>query len=447
VNLLREGNIKPINPTRVFRSTEIEDAFRYMQKGVHIGKVLVKMPESFDGIPTTVASRNIKFSPEKTYLLIGGLGGLGRAISTWMVECGARHFVYLSRSAGSEKDQPFIHELEVPGCTVSAVAGSVSNIEDVERAIAAAPSPIGGVLQMSMILRDTLFSEHTFSDWRTVIDPKIKGTWNLHHAFKNQNQGLDFFVLFSSVSGIIGTRGQAAYAAANTFLDSFVTYRHGLGLPASVLDIGMMTGVGYLAENKSLQELLNAQDGHALRETNLIDALQLSISSNEPGKKSIVDGIANPSRLVLGLRSKKPLSDPTNRAVWRHDRRMSLYHNGSSTSSTTSTSSNDGLKSFLDIISSDPSIVNSDSSLEFLSKLIGTQIYIFMMHPIEELDISKSLAGLGVDSLVTIEIRNWWRRSLGLEASTLEILGAGTIGGLAGLAVEGLKKRFDGEGK
>lgn len=446
MELLQDGKVKPINPTKVFQSTEIEDAFRYMQKGIHIGKVLVRIPQTFDNVPVVAATKELKFSSSKTYLLIGGLGGLGRAISTWMVERGARNFVYLSRSAGSVKDVHFINELEFQGCSVKAIPGSVANIEDVQRAVSAAPTQIGGVLQMSMVLRDTLFSEHTFEDWNAVVDPKVKGTWNLHHALKEQP--LDFFVLFSSISGIVGTRGQAAYAAANTFLDAFVSYRHGLGLPASCLDIAMMTGIGYLAENVSLQDNLQAQDYHSLREKDLIDALQLSIASNFPSKSgAIVSGIKDASQLVLGLRSRKSLSDPTNRAIWKHDRRMSLYHNTSSTSTTSGVSGNDGLKEFFDSITIDASVLDVQSSVEFLSRLIGTRIYIFMMRPIEELETSQTLSGLGVDSLVTIEIRNWWRRSLGVEVSTLEILGAGTINGLAGLAIEGLKRKIGGVAK
>ena len=406
-----------------------------------MGKVLVRMPDKFDAIPTTAAKKTLELSSEKSYLLIGGLGGLGRAISTWMVECGARHFVYLSRSAGSPKNAAFIKELEFQGCSVQLVAGSVANIEDVERAVSAALPPIGGVLQMSMVLRDTLFAEHTFEDWNAVVDPKVKGTWNLHNALKDQP--LDFFVLFSSISGIVGTRGQAAYAAANTFLDSFVSYRHGLGLPASCLDIAMMVGIGYLAENASLYDHLQGQDFHPLREVDLIDALQLSMASQLSSKTgSIIDGIKDPSQLVLGLRSRKPLSDSANRTIWKHDRRMSLYHNTSGTTSTSGISGNDGLNVFLDSIVADSSLLDAQLSMEFLSRLIGTQIYLFMMHPIEELEVSQTLSGLGVDSLVTIEIRNWWRRSLGVEVSTLEILGAGTISGLAALAVDGLKKKI-----
>jgi hypothetical protein len=297
---------------------------------------------------------------------------------------------------------------------------------------------------MSMVLRDQVFAEHDFDDWRSVVDPKVKGIWNLHHTLKGHDQ--DFFVLFSSISGIIGLKGQAAYGAANTFLDAFVSYRHGLGLPTSALDIGVIAEIGYVAESKALQGVMGTRDLYTLREADLIDALQLSIASNSPSNKLVFEGIFNPSSLVIGLRSIRPMEDVTNRAPWKHDKRMSIYHNASSGSAETTSSSDDGLRVFMSTVESSPGNLDSTESFNFLSNLIGKQIYVFMMYPIEDLDISQTLSGLGVDSLVTLEIRNWWKRSLGLEISTLEILGAGTIEGLARLAVEGLKKRF-GAGK
>lgn len=444
VKLLEEGAIHPIRPIKVFPFSEVEDAFRYMQKGTHIGKVVVKMPDSTETVPTISAGTSLQLDSQKTYLLVGGLGGLGRAVSTWMVECGARHFVYLSRSAQSEKHRPFIRELEAEGCSVVTIAGSATDMDDVKRAVAAARSTIGGVMQMTMVVRDTLFLEHGFDDWRAVVDPKVYGTWNLHYALQDQDQSLDFFVLLSSISGIVGTRGQAAYSAANTFLDAFVSFRHGLGLCCSCVDIGVMTGVGYLVENSHIKDILLAQDSHILREPQLIDALQLSVFANKSSfnAKTLNGFSSTPSSLVLGLRSTKPLSDLSNRSVWRHDRRMSLYHNTAAATANKS-SSNDGLSAFFDSIAIDPNVLDTDSSVNFLSRLIGTQIYNFMMHPIEELDAEQTLTDLGVDSLLTIEIRNWWRRTLGLEASTLDILGAGTITGLAKLAVHGLKSKVD----
>ena len=96
----------------------------------------------------------IRLSTENTYMIIGGLGGLGQSVAVWMVERGAKSLLFMSRSAGKrEADQIFFRELRARGCYVTAVAGSVANRQDVDRAIESAPSPISGVLQMSMVFK------------------------------------------------------------------------------------------------------------------------------------------------------------------------------------------------------------------------------------------------------------------------------------------------------
>ncbi len=130
------------------------EAFRYMQKGVHIGKVIIRMPEKHDEIQAAGRTKPVTFSDKSSYLLVGGLGGLGRAIATWMVECGARNLIFLSRSAGkSSQDQAFLHELQSQGCHAIAVAGSVTDMADVQMAVQSAQKPLAGVLQMSMVLK------------------------------------------------------------------------------------------------------------------------------------------------------------------------------------------------------------------------------------------------------------------------------------------------------
>lgn len=91
------------------------------------------------------------FKSEAAYLLVGGLGGIGRAVSNWMVENGARHLIYLSRSGRSQSNNAFIEELQAQGCQPVIINGSVSNIGDVERAIAASPKPISGVINLGMV--------------------------------------------------------------------------------------------------------------------------------------------------------------------------------------------------------------------------------------------------------------------------------------------------------
>lgn len=139
---------------KTFSALNIVDAFRYMQQGQHMGKIVINMPSSPSELPLTKGRQQTKFRGDASYILVGGLGGLGRAISIWMVENGARNLVYLSRSAGKmPADQTFFNELESQGCRVNACPGSVAVIEDVERAVASVPAPVAGVIQMSMVLR------------------------------------------------------------------------------------------------------------------------------------------------------------------------------------------------------------------------------------------------------------------------------------------------------
>lgn len=149
-----EGHIKPIQPIHAFPAQKISDAFRHMQKGQHIGKIVIVMPEDPMELPATIIPQTMGLSNTSTYLLVGGLGGLGKPIATWMAEKGARSFVFLSPSAGeSAESQAFLQELESQGCSAIAVAGSVVEMEDVMRAIEVAPTPIKGVVQLSMTLR------------------------------------------------------------------------------------------------------------------------------------------------------------------------------------------------------------------------------------------------------------------------------------------------------
>ena len=234
-----KGFIKPIKPLKLFEAAHIEGVIRLMQKGQHIGKIVVSMPQDQKELPTSLTLKQLTLRPDVSYLLVGGLGGLGKSISTWMVENGARHIIYLGRSTGmSEDDKNFFKELQSLGCTLETVIGSVSKLEDVQKAVHRRTIPVVGVIQMSMVLRvrlivrtrmtkmnadeiskDRPLKEMTHDDWEAAIQPKVQGTWNLHHVLEDLPR--DFFVLFSSFSGIVGHWGQANCAVANTFPDAF----------------------------------------------------------------------------------------------------------------------------------------------------------------------------------------------------------------------------------
>ena len=150
----QQGHISPIRPMKVFDAAQIVEAFRYMQKGQHIGKIVVSMPEIPSKIEAMARRQDLRLRAESSYLLVGGLGGLGRAVANWMVESGAKHLIFLSRSAGkSHGDQAFSRELNAQGCSVQFVAGSVIDPDDVKNVVRNAAAPITGVMHMSMVLK------------------------------------------------------------------------------------------------------------------------------------------------------------------------------------------------------------------------------------------------------------------------------------------------------
>jgi D-arabinose 1-dehydrogenase-like Zn-dependent alcohol dehydrogenase len=153
VQLVKAGKLRPVTPRKVFKAAAITEAFHYMQRGLHMGKILIEMPESAADLPVSKAKKVFSLVQEASYLLVGGLGGIGSAVSTWMVEQGAREIVFFSRSAGTSVEHTAVAEdLGRQGCKVIFIAGDATNLSDVERAVGAATKPIGGVVQMSALL-------------------------------------------------------------------------------------------------------------------------------------------------------------------------------------------------------------------------------------------------------------------------------------------------------
>jgi KR domain len=154
--LYQLGHIKPIHPVTSFGASQVEEAFRYLQKGQHIGKVVITLPKNPEELAITPSRRKLTFRPQASYLLVGGLGGLGKSVSTWMAQHGATNLVYLSRSAANTStNEGFFRELEALGCSAQTFSGSVSNMQDVQNCVRNAAKPIAGVIQMSMVLKVT----------------------------------------------------------------------------------------------------------------------------------------------------------------------------------------------------------------------------------------------------------------------------------------------------
>ena len=154
VGLVKSRKIPGPEIDSVHPAANIRDAFRTMQSAKHIGKIIVQMPEDVSQLESSQARPAPKFKPDRSYLLIGGLGGLGRVVASWMVEHGARNLVFLSRSAQEGPEtQDFLDELRSQDCQVQLVAGSVVKAEDVQQAVSVPTKPLAGVIQMSMVIK------------------------------------------------------------------------------------------------------------------------------------------------------------------------------------------------------------------------------------------------------------------------------------------------------
>ncbi|KAF3067200.1 Lovastatin diketide synthase LovF [Daldinia childiae] len=451
-----QGHIQPIRPVKIFTADAIGDCFRYMQKGQHIGKITITLdcPEA-KALTKRQPTRNIEFQNDASYLLVGGLGGLGRAVSNWMVEHGARHLIFLSRRAGeTAEDQAFFKELKSQGCKATAVKGSVASLSDVERAVTVGGITLKGILNVSMVLRDQSFINMTYEDWTQCADPKVLGTWNLHNATVGRGLNLDLFVLFGSISGIVGQRGQANYSGANTFLDSFVQYRHSLGLNASAVDIGVMLDHGYVADNPVVRERLLSQGIFGIRIAEMLDAITAVIVAPRPAIQDAKSGRSKPfvsrSELLIGMRSTTSLTDVSNRVPWKGDRRVGVYLNSSSGSlSSSSAVTSSELLSFVSSAIGNPAVLSTPDAVIFVAIQISKQLLSLLMKPVEsdtEIDINRTLQEMEFDSLVAVEMRSWWKSTFGFDISVLEMLGAGSMKALGEKAVEGLKERFGASG-
>jgi myxalamid-type polyketide synthase MxaE and MxaD len=222
------------------------------------------------------------FRAEATYVLSGGLGGLGLALCRWMVDQGARHLLLLSRSPPGAEASAAIAALEGSGAKVRALQADVAVPDDVARALER-PSSLGwpevkGVFHLAAVLADGILETLDGPRLRTALGPKVGGAWNLHLA--TRGLALEHFVLFSSIAAL-GTAGQGAYAAGNAFLDALARRRRAEGLPALSIGWGAFAEAG-MAARLEAQGRRGASGVEPMPPGRAFDALGAALDSREP---------------------------------------------------------------------------------------------------------------------------------------------------------------------
>lgn len=241
-NMLRElladfeaGVLQPL-PQRLYPIERSEDAFRFMGQGHHVGKIVI----------TQQPAPAIR--PDASYLITGGLTGLGLETARWLVEQGARHLVLVGRRAPSPQTLDTLASLERAGASVQVAHADVADAAQLSELIGglSGQTPrLRGVVHAAGVVDDGLLSELDVERFRRVMLPKVRGTWNLHQA--TSRLALDFFVCFSSGAALLGSPGQGNYAAANSFLDALAHVRRSRGQHALSINWGSWSEVGMAA--------------------------------------------------------------------------------------------------------------------------------------------------------------------------------------------------------
>jgi myxalamid-type polyketide synthase MxaB len=231
-----DGELRPA-PRAEFPFQQAAGAFRLMQQAKHVGKIVVVQPEE----------RSVEIRPDASYLITGGLGGLGLTVARRLAQKGARHLLLLGRSQPKETARAQLAALEAAGVNVRVVQADVAEPEQVAAALASLDpgKPLAGIVHAAGTLDDGGLQQQSEERFARVLAPKMRGAWNLHNLAPAG--ALDFFVCFASDSGLLGYRGQANYAAANAFMDAFAHYRRARRLPALAVDWGPWSETGMSA--------------------------------------------------------------------------------------------------------------------------------------------------------------------------------------------------------
>ena len=326
----------------------------------------------------------------------------------------------------AKKDiQNLVDDLHHQGTTVIVKrcdVGDRAQVEALVRDCRATLPPIRGVIHGAMALHDVLFEKMSFSEWCLNTRPRVHGAWNLHDCLASNT--LDFFVMLASMSGYFGIPGQAAYAASNTFLDSFAAYRRSLGLPACTVDIGIVESVGYVAENKDRKVEISAAAHDSLKEAEFLALLKASI---DEATRDAFQQTLTGCKLDL----QKPLTRWAKDTKFAHVLHAAHLKTSLPSSGNKSSTDSVSIKKLLKSTTCPTTAVQIILESGLIPKLAA-----LLMMPREDVDVRKPLVAYGLDSLVAVELRNWISRDLEANIPLMELMNNPSIEALAAKIAE-----------
>ncbi|MGC9440614.1 SDR family NAD(P)-dependent oxidoreductase [Streptomyces sp. WG5] len=397
-----DGRYRPL-PHQVHSADAVPEAFRSLRHSRHLGKIVVEL-----GGPVPVEQPVLPAALDATgsYLVTGGLGGLGAALAEHLVRRGARHLILVGRRGADAPEAPaLLKRLATAGARVTTLAGDVADRETMRRAIADADDagrPVRGVLHAAMVLDDAPLAQLTAERFDAVLHPKVRGAAVLSELTLDRE--LDFFHVCSSVAALAGNKLQGAYVAANAYLEALVRQRRAQGLPGSAQVLGGVAETGFVVRTGFEQTLQRLGFGSVTPE----EIWQAFERQLEHGPDVGVFGRVDWERmgqLLAGL--NPPAFAACRRAAGR-----------------TGVGRAEALRSRL-------AALGDDEAAEVVSEELAALVAEVLQTTPERVDRTCKLDQLGLDSLMVVELSVAVDRALGCNIPALEFMAASCLDDLA----------------
>nr|APX44007.1 polyketide synthase [Pestalotiopsis microspora] len=363
------------------------------------------------------------FSKDKTYVLFGLSGQLGQSLCDWMVSQGAGCVCLTSRNP--KIDPRWLASFELTPSKVKVFSMDVTimkSVTDVIKTIRETCPPIAGIVHGAMVLSDALFASMSFDQMQTVLGPKIDGANNLNQAFYDDD--LDFFILLSSGAGVVGNSGQSNYAATSGYLNGLARQRRSRGLAASTIDIGMVTGIGYVeTAGQHVVDQLGKYGLSILSEPDFRLAFAETVRAGYPSPKdrfNIPDAV-----ITTGIRT---MLDGETNVTWRNNPIFShciiTELKGDRDGVAGQSRSRVAAVPLMEQISKTSS---KEKALGVIKECFLAKLRVILQNAALELDDGAPLVEVGIDSLVAVEVRSWFLKELKVDVPVLKIVGGASL--------------------
>jgi myxalamid-type polyketide synthase MxaE and MxaD len=364
---------------------------------------------------------SVGIRPDATYLITGGLSGVGLRTARWMVEQGARHLALVSRSGAAPAGSTDLDIMQAAGADVRIFKADVSSADEMSGVLShidTSMPPLRGVVHSAVLLEDGVLMRQTAASIRTVMAPKMDGAWNLHVL--TQERPLDFFLLYSSLVSMLGTPGQGNYAAANAFVDALAHHRHAIGAPALAINWPPWTEIGQAA-SANRAERIASRGLHSVTPEEGMRLLERLMGDMAP-----VVGV-----MRLDLRQwrqfyPKAASVPLLSELARKQGAIAP-HPGQAARYTDQGSRANAQGSLARLLAS---LDTGERRRAALETHVQEQLAVVLRLAPSHIDAHTALRSLGFDSLMVVELRNRLELNLGITLSAATVFSYPTIAAL-----------------